>query len=108
MIVKRFKKIGKLSKPYYTQNNEQVINYGLGKIRRTIESKVGGKEPYDIYKIIADQAKRIDVLEALIKKLEPDSCLEPKLDIGKATEIYMDVNKRQKEISDILNKVKEV
>jgi len=51
---------------------------------------------------LADQAKRIDVLEAIIKKLEPTSCLDPKLDIGDATEVYMDVNERQKQISEIL------
>jgi len=101
MIVKKFKRIGKLSKPYYTQNNEQVISEGLGKKRKRIESEVGDK-PYDIYMQLADQAKRIDVLEAIIKKMDSTVCLEPKLDIGDATKVYIDVNERQKQISKIL------
>jgi len=39
MIVKRFNKVGRVSKPYYTQNNEQEISLELGDIRKKIESK---------------------------------------------------------------------
>ena len=102
MIVKRFNKVGRVSKPYYTQNNEQEISLELGDIRKKIESKINGDKPYDIYNMIADQSKRIDVLEAIIKKLDPSCVLEPKLDIGDATNVYYEVNDRMKQITDIL------
>jgi len=52
--------------------------------------------------MIADQSKRIDVLEAIIKKLDPSCVLEPKLDIGDATNVYYEVNDRMNQITDIL------
>jgi len=103
MIFKRFRKTGKISKPYYTQNNEQPIDNKLGKLRKKIESDIGGDKPYDIYRMLADQAQRIDVLEAIVKQLQPKSCLEPKLDIGDATDVYIDVNDRMKKINKILD-----
>lgn len=103
MIVKRFNKVGKVSKPYYTQNNEQEIDLELGTIRKKIES-INGDKPYDVYNMIADQSKRIDVLEAIIKKLDPSCILEPRLDIGDATDVYIIVSERMNQISDILSK----
>ena len=107
MIFKRFRKTGKISKPYYTQNNEQPISNLLGKLRKKIESEVGGEKPYDVYRMVSDQAKRINVLESIIKKLDPSCVLEPKLDIGDATDVYKQVDKRMNDINKILDEVKE-
>jgi len=103
MIVKRFNRVGKISRPYYTQNNQQIINTELGKVRKKIEMEIGGTEPYDIYNMIADQAKRIDVLETIIKELNPLCLLNPRLDVDTATSIYNNVNKRMNDINNILN-----
>jgi len=105
MINKRFKKIGKLSKPYYTQHNEQTIDNRKGKIRTKIEKDIGGDEPYDLYRMISDQADRIDVLESIIKRLDPDCTLEPRLDVGDTTDVYNKVNSRMIEINDIVKEV---
>jgi len=104
MITKRFNRIGKISKPYYTQNNEQVIDTELGEKRKAIETLIGGDEPYDVYKMISDQSKRIDVLESIIKKLDKNTFLEPRLDIGDALNVYNIVNERMKEISKLLDR----
>ena len=101
MIFKKTKKLGKISKPYYTQNNEQLLNDNIGALRKAIES-ISGNEPYDVHKMISDQSKRIDVLESIIKKIDPSCILEPKLDIGEASSVYHKVLKRMKEINNIL------
>jgi hypothetical protein len=106
MILKKFKRIGQIAKPYYTQNNEQVLDLALGKLRAKIESEIGGEKPYDLYRMIADQAKRIDVLEALIKKLDPTCVLEPSLDVGDATDVYKKVKERMDGISKIIGSLK--
>jgi|SRR6056297_198644 len=102
MINKKFKKIGKLSKPYYTQNNEQIIDNRKGRIRTKIEKNIGGNEPYDVYRMISDQADRIDVLESIIKKLDPDCDLKPILDVNQTTNVYNKVNNRMTEINNIV------
>jgi len=102
MIVKRFNKVGRVSKPYYTQNNEQEIDMELGTIRKKIESQINGDKPYDVYNMIADQSKRIDVLESIIKRLDPSCILEPRLDIGDATDVYIGVSNRMNQITNIL------
>ncbi len=107
MIIKKLKKVGKIFKPYYSQNNEQVLSTTLGMLRKKIEKDVGGKEPYDTYRMIKDQSERIDVLEAIIKKIDPQCNLDPILDIGDATEVYQKVNSRMKKIAKILKEVKE-
>lgn len=104
MIVKRFKKIGDVSTPYYTQNNEEEIDSRLGKIRKSIEANVIDDEKYDLYRMIADQSKRIDVLEAIVKSLAPGCLLEPSVNLNDASVIakYNEVNDRMKRINEIL------
>ena len=105
MIKKKFKKIGKISKPYYTQNNDQEVDQKLGKLRKRIQDEVGNDpKPYDVYDMVTDQAKRIDVLEMLVKQLLPDSFLDPK--IQNVEEVYKKVSERQNQISQIIKEVK--
>lgn len=101
MIVKRFEKVGKISKPYFTQHNEERVDNELGKLRKKIEDIIGDT-PYDVYHMVADQAKRIDVLESIIKKLDPKCILKPKYSVTKSKKIYTDVNDRMKKISEVL------
>jgi len=102
MIVKRFEKIGKISKPYFTQHNEERVDNKLGKLRKKIEDEIGGETPYDLYHMIADQAKRIDVLESIIKKLDPKCVLKPKYSVTKSKKLYADVSDRINKLSDII------
>jgi hypothetical protein len=102
MINRKYKKIGKLSKPYYTQNNEQTIDTRLGKIRYNIEKNIGGDKPYDIYRIISDLADRISILETIVKKIDPDCDLDPIFNDNDIKSVYEKTNNRLKEINKII------
>jgi len=104
MINRKYKKIGKLSKPYYTQNNEQAIDNRLGKIRRDIEKSVGGDAPYDVYRMVSDLADRVNILETIIKKIDPECDLDPIFNDDDVKSVYKKTNNRLKEINEIIKK----
>lgn len=102
MIVKRFNKIGRVSKPYYTQNNEQILENKLGRIRKRIEIEVDDTKLYDVYDMVSDQAKRIDILETIIKQIKPDCVLTPKMTEDEASISYYKIKNRMNIIDNIL------
>ena len=102
MINRKYKKIGKLSKPYYTQNNEQIIDNRIGKIRHNIEKNIGRNEPYDVYRMISDLTDRINILETVIKKLDPECKLDPIFNDEDVKSVYEKTNNRLKEINKII------